>query len=125
MPWRQYLTDTSAWRDLIHFYSNWVAFCPILMVASSKNNGEREQSENRFLSKFLFSLVIQVTVGVAGAFGGSYITLHIVTYRMEKAEEAIKVIQARQFRNEDRITKNESDLAVITERHRIEERNGK
>lgn len=132
MPWN----TISAWashcswlQDTLHWMSQWVSFCPFLTLATARNHEEKEEAKANFLTKFLLSMTIQITVGVVSVIGGSFLTLQIVSYRMDKAEQAIETIRARQFKNEDRIGKSETDLAIIAERHRLEElakqRNGK
>lgn len=119
--WWSTLIDADWWRDLIHWYSNWIAYCPVLAIASTKTVEEAEKVEQRFLSKFLFSLLIQVTVGVLGAFGGSYLTLTIVSYRMDLAEQNIKSLQVRLVKVEESAAADRSDLAVMKDRHRMED----
>lgn len=114
--------EQCAWiQESVHWMSQYWSFCPILTLATARNHEEREDAKASFMTKFLLSMTIQVTVGVVSVIGGSYLTLQIVSYRMEKAEQAIEVIRARQFKNEERITLTEKDLAVIAERKRIEE----
>ena len=124
MPWKAYtqqLTDTAWWRDFAHWFSQWVLFCPILTIASARNSEERDKNQDRFLTKFLFSVMIQAVVATISVSIGSYVTLQIVSYRLDKQEQATKTIQERQFKTEDRVSKDESDIAVIQERHRLEE----
>ena len=124
MPWNSLASwiEHCGWlQDAVHWMSQWVSFCPFLTLATARNHEEKDEARANFLTKFLLSMTIQITVGVISVIGGSYLTLQIVSYRMEKAEQAIEAIRVRQFRNEDRITVTERDLAVIAERKRIEE----
>ncbi len=101
--------------------SQWVNFCPLLTMVTSRREDERQEAHDKLLPKFLMSMAIQVCVGVVSVIGGSMLTLQIVSYRVEKAEQAIEAIRQRQFKNEDRIGKTEADMAVVAERHRLEE----
>lgn len=130
MPWKLH---AASWvQDLIHWASQWIIYCPMLTVATARNGHEKEQAQDRILTKFLFSLMIQVGTGVVSVSAGSYITLQIIGYRMQLAEEAIKTqagIQrtqaeattALQREFAERQGKTETELSIIKERHRIEE----
>ncbi len=119
MPWK---TQGLAWlQDLVHWFSQWIAYCPVVILATARNGHEREDAQDRFLPKFLFSLMIQVATATISVVGGSWLTLQIVSYRMDLAEQNIKSLQARGGKLEDRVAMAESELAVVRERHRIEE----
>lgn len=130
MPWKQ---QAVSWlQEHIHWLSQWVIFCPFLQIASAKKETDRDSAQDRFLTKFLFSMLIQVATGVVSVTAGSYITLQIIGYRMNLAEEAIKSqaakhsalaeAQAAQQRSADeRLARHEAELAKIQERNRITE----
>lgn len=105
-------------RDIIHWSSQWIQYCPVLTLSTAKEALEKEEARTNFLTKFLMALAIQITTMIIGATGASFITLQIVQYRMSQHEIDIKAAkeEIKTARDENAATKEQ---ARVTREHAV------
>lgn len=117
----------SSWvGDLAHWASQWVVFSSFFALGATtavrkEDSPGDEQKQDKFVSKLLVSIAIQVATGVISVSVGSYITLELISYRMHILEEQARTFDARQRALADRLTNAEKFNEAVRERHRLEE----
>lgn len=122
MPWKQHFSDLAFWRTAIDWCGEWLAF-PIFMQIHSRTRHEDDddRSAGRVLMGLLPKALLTILFNVIGVVVGGWVLIQLALYRLDKLESAVATIQTRQFRNEDRIALTEKEVAIINERHRLEE----
>jgi hypothetical protein len=106
-------------RDLSHWLSQWIVYCPFLMLSSTRREEERRAVKNGFWTKVLVAFAIQITTMTVSVVGGSYITMQLIQYKIITMAQDERDIRSRQDALTSRVTANEKDIAGIKARNQI------